>query len=262
MKKIVLILVAFCGHSLYAQHADTAQSCRPGLKTLSVLWQQQAAEYRALCYQAFNIASWRLDQLKLKKKTHYAIIADIDETILDNSYEEAQRIKDNQDFSPALWKKWTDRSEATPVPGAPEFLQKAHNKGITIFYISNRDTTEVNSTVRNLKKFNLPDADAAHMVFSTGSSSKEKRRQKVMEGYEVIMLLGDNLNDFTALFEKKSSTDRKTETDNVRQQWGKRFIVLPNATYGEWENALYDYKRLPRDQKCLLLRSKLTGINP
>jgi 5'-nucleotidase (lipoprotein e(P4) family) len=58
-----------------------------------------------------------------------------------------------------------------------------------------------------------------------------------------VMLFGDNLNDFTSLFEKKDIASRKTEVDKVAEEWGNKFIVLPNATYGEWENALYDYNR-------------------
>ncbi len=33
-------------------------------------------------------------------------------------------------------------------------------------------------------------------------------------------------------------------------QWGKRFIVLPNAMYGTWESAIYDYARLTDAQKA------------
>lgn len=55
------------------------------------------------------------------------------------------------------------------------------------------------------------------------------------------MLLGDNLNDFKNTFEKKSIADRFLATDAEQEQWGKKFIVLPNATYGEWVNALYNY---------------------
>jgi predicted secreted acid phosphatase len=56
-----------------------------------------------------------------------------------------------------------------------------------------------------------------------------------------MMLLGDNLNDFTYLFEKKDIATRKEETDKARGEWGSKFIVLPNSTYGEWENAIYNY---------------------
>jgi predicted secreted acid phosphatase len=57
------------------------------------------------------------------------------------------------------------------------------------------------------------------------------------------MLIGDNLNDFTKAFEKGSIAQRFTETDNEQAEWGRKFIVLPNATYGEWENAVYEYQR-------------------
>jgi len=215
------------------------------LKTYPVLWQQTAAEYRALCYQAFNIAALRLNEIPKNKlrQQKLAIITDLDETILDNSYSEAQLIKEGKEHSNQSWKEWTSQSAATAVPGAVEFLQMARKKGITIFYISNRDTGDVASTLINLKKLQLPDADTAHMLFLSNTSSKETRRQIVTSKYNVVMLLGDNLNDFMHVFEGKKIDDRFVETDKVKEQWGKIFIVLPNATYGEWENAVYDYDR-------------------
>ena len=80
-----------------------------------------------------------------------------------------------------------------------------------------------------------------------------------MSRYNVIMLLGDNLGDFTQFFDRKNIADRKTETDKVKNEWGKKFIVLPNATYGEWENALYDYERLLPAQKDSRRKQKLIG---
>ena len=50
-----------------------------------------------------------------------------------------------------------------------------------------------------------------------------------------------NLNDFSEVFEKKSVSERFELTDKMQREFGKRFIVLPNAMYGEWEGALYNY---------------------
>jgi 5'-nucleotidase (lipoprotein e(P4) family) len=226
-------------------HAQEATLPATSIKEYPVLFQQTAAEYRALCYQAFNLAQLRIDAIPRRKlrRQKLAIITDLDETILDNSYQEAQQIKEGKEYSPQSWKNWTNQSAATAVPGAVAFLQAAKQKGIHIFYISNRDTTEINSTLLNLQKLQLPDADTAHMLFLLNTSSKEVRRQKVMQDYEVVMLMGDNLTDFTTAFEKKPIDERKQETDKVKEEWGKKFIVLPNAIYGEWENALYDYDR-------------------
>ena len=258
MKRISVLILLLASIGSYAQNTLQSET----LKTYPVLWQQQAAEYRALCFQAFNIASLRLAQIPKQdfKKKKLAIITDLDETILDNSYLEAELIKDHQDYSDHSWKEWTDKSAATGVPGAVEFLKAAKQKGISIFYISNRDTSEVKSTLLNLQELHLPDANTAHMLFLSNTSSKESRRQIVMAKYSVVMLLGDNLNDFTKAFEKKQVADRKSETDKDRADWGKKFIVLPNSTYGEWENAIYNYeKNLTPEYKEKMRYEKLTG---
>jgi 5'-nucleotidase (lipoprotein e(P4) family) len=243
MKKIITLALFMACLSSEAQDTISALSPARNLKLFPVLWQQHAAEYRALCYQAFNFAACRLNELKLRKKKRYAIITDVDETVLDNSYYEARNLLDNTEFEMSSWKNWTSQASATPVPGALEFLQYAAKKGVRIFYLSNRDTSEVSPTVLNLSRLGFPDADAGHTLFMAKTSSKEERRRNVMKDYSVIMMLGDNLNDFAQVFEKKDNASRKAETDKLKNEWGKSFIVIPNATYGEWENALYEYKR-------------------
>jgi 5'-nucleotidase (lipoprotein e(P4) family) len=215
------------------------------MKMYPVLWHQTSAEYRALCYQAFNAAKTYIETLIPNREPNekFAIITDLDETIIDNSYLEAKQIKEGKEYSSARWKEWVNMSAATEVPGAIEFLQWAASRNITIFYISNRSVSDVKPTLANMKKLQLPNADEEHMLFLSTESTKEPRRQIVAKDHKIVMLMGDNLNDFTNLFEKKSIDDRKAETDKVRGEWGKKFIVLPNAIYGEWENAFYDYKR-------------------
>ena len=215
------------------------------MKMYPVLWHQTSAEYRALCYQAFNVAKTYLETLIPGREPNekFAIITDLDETIIDNSYLEAKQIKEGKEYNNARWKEWVNMSAATEVPGAIEFLQWAASRNITIFYISNRSVSDVKATLANMKKLQLPNADEEHMLFLSTESTKEPRRQIVAKDHKIVMLMGDNLNDFTNLFEKKSIDDRKAETDKVRGEWGKKFIVLPNAIYGEWENAFYDYKR-------------------
>ena len=256
--RLLTIILCLCTLSVFSQDGLSESS----LKEYPVLWQQTAAEYRALCYQAFNIASLRLNEIPKKefKKEKLAIITDLDETILDNSYAEAQLIKENKEMNNAEWKRWTSKSIAGSVPGAVEFLQQASKKGVTVFYISNRDTGEIKNTLIDLQRLQLPNADAAHCLFLSNTSSKETRRQIVAGKYNVIMLFGDNLNDFMNVFENKPIDERFAETDKVKDEWGKRFIVLPNATYGEWENALYNYqKHLTPEQKETLRKQLLKG---
>lgn len=257
---LLLIINLLCANVLLAQNMQAQHTAAPN-KLLPVLWHQHAAEYRALCYQAFNLAEMRLASIKVKKhKRPLAIITDIDETALDNSYSEAQSIKTNAEYNPANWKNWTSKAAATPLPGAVAFFQKAKQMGFHVFYISNRDTSEVGTTLKNLQAYQFPDATAEHLLFLSNESSKEARRQKVAEQYDIVMLLGDNLNDFAKVFEKKNIADRFAETDAVQAEWGKKFIVLPNAIYGEWENALIQYKRgLNNAQKDSAYKAQLKG---
>jgi 5'-nucleotidase (lipoprotein e(P4) family) len=225
---------------------------------------QNSGEYKALCYQALNIARWRVDALKKQKKDKRprAIITDVDETVLDNSYFGAQLVKDGNLYAFDLWKKWTDKSEATAIPGALAFLQYASEKGITIFYVSNRKTSEVSSTVENLKELHFPNADPSHMLFQDDTSSKEARRNSILEKYNVIMLIGDNLNDFAKAFEGQSNDQRSAEVSNTEVQWGKKFIILPNPSYGDWESATFNYQRgLSEQEKQRMMFESLKGYD-
>ena len=124
------------------------------MKMYPVLWHQTSAEYRALCYQAFNAAKTYIETLIPNREPNekFAIITDLDETIIYNSYLEAKQIKEGKEYSSARWKEWVNMSAATEVPGAIEFLQWAASRNITIFYISNRSVSDVKATLANMKK--------------------------------------------------------------------------------------------------------------
>ncbi len=72
------------------------------------------------------------------------------------------------------------------------------------------------------------------------------------------MLIGDNLGDFTNLFDKKSVNERMQNTNLSAHEFGNRFIVLPNPVYGDWETSLYNYDyKLTQQQKDSLIRANL-----
>lgn len=226
----------------------------------AVLYVQKAAEYRALAYQTFNLARLRLDAdldkknvkklPKDQRKLARSIIVDIDETVLDNSPSQAAAIKYGRPFNQTDWYAWGEMRKAKVIPGAVEFLNYAVSKGVKIFYISNRDEVQKPATIDNLKKAGFSDVSADNVLLRTTESSKDARRAIAGSKHRIVMLIGDNLDDFTSAFERKSIADRFAETDKARAEFGKRFIVLPNAMYGTWENAIYEYGRLTEVQKA------------
>ena len=211
-------------------------------KLYASVYMQRAAEYHALCLQAYNIAHQRLDEILRTSSDSKpkAIITDIDETILDNSADEVHRDLQGKGFDPAEWNKWTAMAAADTIPGAFTFLKYAASKNVEIFYITNRDEKDKEGTLKNLQKFNFPNADNAHLFVRQNTSSKEARRQQVMADHDVVLLLGDNLADFSSLYDnRKPMEERLKATQELSAQFGNRFIVLPNPVYGDWESAMY-----------------------
>jgi len=225
-------------------------------KLFTTVFQQKAAEYRALCYQAYNIAYLRLGQaLTSNNGKPKAIVTDIDETVLNNSsYAAAEALK-GKDYEPATWKSFTALAVADTVPGALHFLQYAASNGVEIFYITNREESEKAGTLQNLKKFGFPNTDEQHLLLKQNTSGKEPRRQTVAATHEIVLLLGDNLSDFTFLFDKKTSDERNDYVNSLAPLFGSRFIVLPNANYGDWETALYKTKLTPAQKDSVIRAS-------
>ncbi|MCK0131678.1 5'-nucleotidase, lipoprotein e(P4) family [Flavobacteriaceae bacterium F08102] len=226
----------------------------------AVLWQQSSAEYRALCYQAFNLAKLQLDKA-LKDWEHVnkpkAIITDIDETVLDNSPYSGKQIVLNEEFTEARWTNWVERKEAKSVPGALDFLTYANQRGVAIFYISNRSVSHTDATLANMKALGFPNADKAHLLLMDKSSGKEMRRAKVQASHQILLLLGDNLSDFDDVFENSGTESRHKSADQLQLAFGTKFIVLPNPMYGDWEiNGIYEgnYQLNAQEKKAMRLK--------
>ena len=140
-------------------------------KIFATSYQQRSAEYKALCYQAFNIAHERIEQIiDQRSGKPLAIMTDIDETVLNNSPYEVHQLLQNKDYDQASWKEWTAKGQADTIPGALHFLQYAAQSGIEIFYVTNRGEDEREGTLSNLKKFNFPDADDQHLLLMKNTS--------------------------------------------------------------------------------------------
>jgi 5'-nucleotidase (lipoprotein e(P4) family) len=264
MKKFSVFVFLFCTAcvsprvSITNNIASSDQMIVDG-KLFTTAYQQRAAEYRALCYQAYNTARLRIDQLKSGTTAKpRAIMTDIDETVLNNSPYQAHQVLQGKDFESASWNEWTARGAADTVPGALHFLQYASSLGIEIFYVTNRDESERDGTLKNLKKFNFPNADNAHLLLKGKVSSKEERKQQILATHDIVLLMGDNLNDLSNLFERKDPDDRMKVADSFSAEFGNRFIVLPNPVYGDWESALYHYSRtLTPAQKDSVIKASL-----
>ncbi|MFA5814778.1 MAG: 5'-nucleotidase, lipoprotein e(P4) family [Bacteroidales bacterium] len=217
----------------------TAQSI-PDQSVTAIIWFQKSAEYRALCYQAYNLAELRVKEYLAQpdREKPAAVIFDIDETLLDNSPSEALNIIDGKTYSQERWKVWSGLASAAAIPGSLDFCHFLARNDIQVIYVSNRQNTESTATLQNLQKWNFPFADHNHLYLKSDTSSKELRRNIVEKQYNVILLVGDNLSDFDQVFEDRSVNFGYKTVDSLRFDFGKKFIILPNPIYGDWTKPL------------------------
>ena len=223
----------------------------------AVLWIQSSAEHSASAHQAYRVAKEKLDialrhstwTAALEQGEQYsmlppAVIIDIDETILDNSPFQAQLVKDGKCFNKEIWKRWVQKAEASAIPGSLQFVTYAQSKGVEIFYVTNRTSDLEGDTRRNLEKIGFhikSKPDTLLMKKERGwSSDKTSRRKYVAKDYRILLLIGDDLNDFISSTERTQTT---TEThkyilEKYASYWGDKWILLPNPVYGSWERSL------------------------
>lgn len=230
-------------------------------KVQAQVWTQNSAEYRALCFQAFNTAKINIDSFLSSEKKYdrpLAIITDVDETVLDNSPYDGRLILEDVSYDRESWVEWGNLEIAEPIPGSLEFLTYAYEKGIKVFYVSNRYSEQLESTVNNLKKLGFPNVSESTVLLRSDSRSKSDRRNSISDGHEVIMLIGDNLSDFNDEFEVKISEERINYTNQMRDNFGTKLIVLPNPNYGDWEsNGLFGGESFDNIEKDSIRKSNI-----
>lgn len=226
----------------------------------STVWMQRSAEYRALAHQAYQAArtslltalkdpAWTavLEQEPPFKDLPPAIILDLDETALDNTAYTVRQIGGTP-HSEEAFQKWVERKEALAVPGAVEFLKFARTHGVEVFYVTNRVcdanvATDPTMVVLRALQFPVNSRRLLCKASLSDSSDKGQRRARIAAAYRVLLLLGDDLNDFvsvptTAGDAKARVAQREQYVEANRDNWGVRWFVIPNPTYGSWEKAV------------------------
>jgi len=251
---LILLLSAACATAPPAPSGATAPQCNPGHALVNAtLWVQSAAEYRASALQTYATARRQLDTALADRSWSGAeeeqnedssqppaVILDLDETTLDNVGYEARAIKRGITYDKPLWREWVSESAADAVPGASEFLAYARSRGVTPFYITNRDfDPEHPGTLRNLERLGFPLTADNLLMRGTRpewKSDKSGRRAHVASTHRVLLVIGDDLNDFTNARDK-SQAEREAIMDRTANWWGTRWFMLPNPMYGSWESA-------------------------
>lgn len=230
------------------QESHTALSAGPdpGNNLLYALaWKQTAAEYEALYFQGFNMA--RLHLLRALEDADgtgrpLAVISDLDDTLLLARDYWGYLVETDQDFfDDTSWDRWVREAQASPSPGALEFLRFCVENGVEVFYVTNRDQGEAtfDLVLSSLQALGFPYADAEHLTVLRESSNKEPAQNSIRENFDVVVMLGDNLNDFSRQFYLTDVAARLAAVDGEKNRFGTEYILFPNPTDGHWLRAIF-----------------------
>lgn len=243
----------------------------------AVLWVQSSAEYAAATTGIYSAAqrvlevgladsSWTAatEQGGDYRRLSPAVILDVDETVLDNTPYQARLIEDGEAYGSESWGEWVAEARAPAVPGALAFTTAAARAGVTVFYVTNRDAPLEEATRANLERLGFPVARQPDVLLMRGerpawSSDKSSRRADVARSFRVVVLVGDDLNDFVSA-DSASVTERSALVERYRHNWGIRWIVIPNPMYGSWERSLVG--GADRSDAHRLKRSRLEAARP
>lgn len=211
----------------------------------AVAWKQTAAEHAALYHQGFNIAKMRVEEaisIRSNFDKPLAIISDVDETLLlSNSYWGYMVASGNDFFSDIEWDAWVEEDLFTPSPGSLEFAEFCRQNDVDIFFVTNRDQGEstVDLARRNLQTAGFGLIESDRLIVLRNSSNKEIIQKQIMQDYEVVVLLGDNLNDFSRDYYTLDVEQRRSLANEKRKVFGTRNIIFPNPTDGHWLRAIF-----------------------
>jgi 5'-nucleotidase (lipoprotein e(P4) family) len=195
---------------------------------------RDSAEYHAITTMVYRMATEQLQEVK-KGARPWAVVLDVDETVLDNSTYQLERRAYGFHYESVSWLAWCERRQAGTVPGVKAFIDAVRDAGGEVAYVTNRKVAVTDATRDNLDDHGLWKKGDV-LCLRTDTSDKAPRRESLRTGdgdcsfgkpTRIAMYIGDTMGDFPADGESASTR---------LELLGERAFLLPNPMYGEWQS--------------------------
>ncbi|WP_199743259.1 HAD family acid phosphatase [Sphingomonas ginsenosidivorax] len=172
-----------------------------------------------------------------------AIVFDIDETAIHNLGFEGDAARRGEAYDAQRWADWerTGTRQVAVVPGLTEVIRVARLAKIAVVFNSNRLAENADATAAMLDGVGLGPVvhgDTLWLQGDAGStdSRKDGRRWAIAAKYCVVAMSGDQLGDFSDLFNAPGATPaaRREAAAGLHTtlMWGHGWFMLPNPVYG------------------------------
>jgi 5'-nucleotidase (lipoprotein e(P4) family) len=193
-----------------------------------------------------------------------AVVLDADETVLQNlgfEYDDARH--PGRTYDQQRWNSWeqTGANAVLPIPGAVTALAAIRRAGVAVIFNSNRLAANAGATESALNGAGLGPARHGATLWLQNDvapgSAKDPRRAAISARYCVIALAGDQLGDFSDLFNVRTLSvaerRRAATTGVIADLWGNGWFILSNPVYGSGLRGTIDDvfpadRRWPADQ--------------
>jgi acid phosphatase len=244
----------------------------------ALLWSTASAEYDVIARQIFSQAKRQLAKLiespataaleqdpEQSRHLPLAVIVDVDDTLLSNGQYHYGLLAAGKRFDKESWGAWIDQAQARAIAGSLEYTQFAAEKGVRVFYVSNRDVAHLDGTRRNLQQLGFPvDEDGSNLLLLNGAEGwswdKGSRRAYIAKNYRVLQIIGDGLGDFMSGTSSMSLAEQRRASAHYMSHWGERWFMLPNPVYGDWESAILKGEDMTPSPSLDPLRAKYRFI--
>jgi 5'-nucleotidase (lipoprotein e(P4) family) len=171
-----------------------------------------------------------------------AVVFDVDETALLNLGYEADDAQRGGAYDANRWDRW-ERTGARGVVATPGMLEVARvAKASNVFMVFNSNRLAVNAadTEAALTLAGLGPVIHLNNLWLQGDvgggPNKDARRQAIAAKFCVIAMAGDQLGDFSDLFNAPGLDPQQRralpQQNSIKLLWGHGWYILPNPVYG------------------------------
>lgn len=206
---------------------------------LELKWMRDSEEYQRLVEQIYRGALAAVDVARrdVPSSTPWAVVLDVDETVLDNSVYQLDRATYGIPYDTASWNAWVRLEQAPPLPGVTRFLDAVRAAGGRIAFITNRHEWVREETRRNLDALGLwGAADRLCLRTTDAAYTKRVRRTEARAGQGACAWEGEPVRIVAYIGDQMG--DMPEPDEGVEREFGINLFLIPNPSYGDWERAV------------------------
>lgn len=162
-------------------------------------WQRQACDVYSDAQNYISLMA------KNYPENHWAVVMDLDETVLNNVAYQIMLEHTGQSYTEASWHNWASKQLSTLVPCAQKFIETVNESGGHIVFITNRRHTLQLATEENLHALGITHGEDFIMLLTRTTDNRDKTARFAVVpnrlealGYpntHVVAYIGDTVGD-------------------------------------------------------------------